>query len=479
MQNSTKFIFCILILLVVYVGLLSVGLGAFYLANNKRPVQGQSTHLVKSGETSRIHQERHGDINSRRRHDDAESFTRSSSNSTGSSPSWFKFPGLHLHISSAFLDTRYNERWVRLLAIQHHTVKVSLNCLFHGEHTSEASAINIHPEWPPDKFYMAVLYSCSAPPWFVRSVDVVVEGATDAGIKIPLTVSVTAPPEAVSGDKMAVCIKAASGRLDVSATIEFLEFYRLLGVDSFIIYNSSIVGVDVSRILQLYSSMDLVHIVQFPLQHLLYQTAQKQHRMSKADDYSIIQQSYLLSINDCIYRFMQTYNYLLVVDLDEILTPFNEESLPFLLQKITKTFPEAAAYTFRTSWYFGDLNKALNSTPLEADLKLVNRFYRTPVVYSQPKAVITTANALTVNWHGAVLTHPGLGQIHKNLKVPQDGNAGAYVHHFRARCVDKFENARCEEMKGTLIKDRVLPRYITRLKRRVRKMKEVIKIIGK
>ena len=100
--------------------------------------------------------------------------------------------------------------------------------------------------------------------------------------------------------------------------IEFIELNKLLGVSKFFFYNESISD-EVSCVLRHY--MDKEHLVSILPWNL----------PSKLEVEYIPNRGVMSSLNDCIYRNMNSFGYLMTIDIDEFIVPHMQDSLPKML----------------------------------------------------------------------------------------------------------------------------------------------------
>ena len=124
-------------------------------------------------------------------------------------------------------------------------------------------------------------------------------------------------------NRFAVCVKASSFNEDLSVRlIEWIELLQLLGVHKTIFY-SLYVHKNISQVLEYYKRRGKVEVLPFTycedqpnvpsLQHL-YITENKDINIMNED----------VSLNDCFYRNMYKYDFIVALDLDEVIVPRKE-----------------------------------------------------------------------------------------------------------------------------------------------------------
>ena len=140
-------------------------------------------------------------------------------------------------------------------------------------------------------------------------------GLIQAGRPTPLSwVRVTYPPE--RRDKMAersmgLCVKPLHNQYNRALwLVEFIQFYNLLGVNQFVLYNHSI-GPDVDRVLQYMITHNSANLTITLLPWNLPLPSQKKIRT----------EAQFTALNDCNFRLINRVKYaVMVVSTDNIVT---------------------------------------------------------------------------------------------------------------------------------------------------------------
>ncbi|XP_046437680.1 uncharacterized protein LOC124188834 isoform X2 [Daphnia pulex] len=118
--------------------------------------------------------------------------------------------------------------------------------------------------------------------------------------------------------QLSVCVKPLHYSFNrVDQLIEFIEIHRLLGVSHFTFYNHT-VGDNCDCVLRRYVDQGLVEILPW---NQLDVTSQKEIRT----------EGIFASLNDCLYRHMFDSQYLLMIDLDELIVPRTKFTLTELI----------------------------------------------------------------------------------------------------------------------------------------------------
>ncbi|GFY54159.1 glycosyltransferase family 92 protein [Trichonephila inaurata madagascariensis] len=119
---------------------------------------------------------------------------------------------------------------------------------------------------------------------------------------------------------LAVCVKPLHYFYDRATwLLEFIEFHRILGVEHFFFYNHT-VGPAVDALLRYYMSQNIVTVLPWSLPIL----SQKEIRT----------EAIFSSLNDCVFRTMYLFHYVILLDFDEYIVPREHESYLDMLHQL-------------------------------------------------------------------------------------------------------------------------------------------------
>ncbi|XP_012708026.3 uncharacterized protein LOC105917700 [Fundulus heteroclitus] len=138
-----------------------------------------------------------------------------------------------------------------------------------------------------------------------------------------------------------VCISNLFG--DYNNVLQFaqtLEMYRLLGVNRVVIYNTSC-GPDLDRLLESYKQEGFVEVVPWPIDKHMNPSRGWLFSEHGGDIHYFGQ---LTTLNECIYRSMERSRYVLLNDIDEIIMPYQEDSLKSLMDRLQTQFPNVGVF---------------------------------------------------------------------------------------------------------------------------------------
>ncbi|EFX81935.1 hypothetical protein DAPPUDRAFT_23511, partial [Daphnia pulex] len=141
--------------------------------------------------------------------------------------------------------------------------------------------------------------------------------------------------------QLSVCVKPLHYSFNrVDQLIEFIEIHRLLGVSHFTFYNHT-VGDNCDCVLRRYVDQGLVEILPW---NQLDVTSQKEIRT----------EGIFASLNDCLYRHMFDSQYLLMIDLDELIVPRTKFTLTELIASTANSHNgyRIGAYYFRNAFFY-------------------------------------------------------------------------------------------------------------------------------
>ncbi len=382
-----------------------------------------------------------------------------------------------IFLYSAFLDTRYRSNYIRIFGIQSQGVQLRPSCRISAGGNdvilADEAAFPIYPSWPSDKLdYRAYYYGCVLPTDIDTSQDMtlsVLLPGHDKGVEIPLNRNAAITKERPRD--LALCVKAIWGEVDATRLVEWIEFNRLLGVEKFFFYDTTVIGKALD-VLQYYESQNVAEVIPFTFALSMAVLMRKDpFRDHLASEDMLLEQVYLVSMNDCFHRNKDLYRYIMVVDIDEIIVPTEKQSILSVIQSARAEFPNASAYIFPTAWHFSQFGPIDGSTA-PSYLHTQTYLKRTPVVQSQPKPVIDTKGAISINWH-SVVTMPNRYGFSGNKMLPWERYG--YVHHFRTTC--KSDKSKCDVMLQTGETDEVLPKYLTELQPRVQKVLQILSLV--
>nr|XP_022916226.1 uncharacterized protein LOC111426103 [Onthophagus taurus]XP_022916228.1 uncharacterized protein LOC111426103 [Onthophagus taurus] len=256
--------------------------------------------------------------------------------------------------------------------------------------------------------------------------------------------------EAKSGVTMNVCVKPLHFEYNkVIAILEFIELHRILGAGHFTFYNHTI-GPQVACVLQHYLTEGVVTLLPWDLNI----PSRKEIRT----------EGIFAALNDCLYRSMYRFSYVIMIDLDEFIVPTRHDTIPQFLECFGKkiNLESTGSYSFQNGFFFLQWkdDTSLHNEDIIASSLLTLKKTRRKIKLNphkqrskyicRPELVVETGNHFI--WEFL----PG----HNTFNVPSDA---AILHHYR---VCEFGGDDCVET-GFVV-DRTTFKYADRLIKSVR-----------
>ncbi len=386
----------------------------------------------------------------------------------------YNMPGLELYIHTAFLDDRFHQAIVRVFALQKKDeIKQDYRCRWDTtvggipvKSEVKANHIIIDPSWPQWSPYFATTFDCHFPGGSKPRNIQLISKDEKYSFHLPVERTLRTPKRGT----LAVCVKPVTGQFKVSRLVEWFEMMQLAGVKDIILYNTDIIG-SARFVLDYYKSTGLLKTVPFPFMMSILQHVDSPPMQSGAERYAVYQQTYFVAMHDCLYRFRGLYETLLFIDVDEILLPTQANmTIIDVVNFIRKYYIFGAGYLFKTAWHFEEKQKNPDSS-IPDFMYMQKHSMGTIPTDNQPKSVIVTDRAISVNFH-SVLDVPS--KKYSNELLPWE-NTG-YIHHFRGSCDVKFEDWRCKDLLSKYREDPVLPRYMEDLKYRMTKVLDLLEL---
>ncbi|XP_019897658.3 glycosyltransferase family 92 protein F13G3.3 isoform X2 [Esox lucius] len=138
-----------------------------------------------------------------------------------------------------------------------------------------------------------------------------------------------------------VCVSNLFG--DYNNVLQFaqtLEMYKLLNVQRVVVYKTSC-GPDLERLLRSYTDDGFLEVVPWRIDKHMTPSSGWQPTEHGGDIHYYGQ---LTTLNDCVYRYMYQSRYVLLNDIDEIITPYQHETLTQLMEDLQRQHPEAGVF---------------------------------------------------------------------------------------------------------------------------------------
>ena len=157
--------------------------------------------------------------------------------------------------------------------------------------------------------------------------------------------------------KFAVCVKGLDFLDDNSVRlVEWLELLSALGIDNIISYELG-VHPNVSKVLNYYKSTGFLVLTPHTLAGHQPNLAGLQHwYLARRKDNK--RQNEVITYNDCFYRNMYQYEYIALLDVDEVIIPKNAKSWPEMMKIIRKNKTVRSSHCFQNIYFLDDMTKS-------------------------------------------------------------------------------------------------------------------------
>ncbi|CAL4111502.1 unnamed protein product, partial [Meganyctiphanes norvegica] len=242
--------------------------------------------------------------------------------------------GRQMFVYSAYLDNRKQPRKVRIITIAKKKYKVNKCQLYSNNNTISVGAQTkvIKESW--NLQYAATYVLCDVPGDFYPNYVALynLNGKPDESSKVP--VQDLSLNKRSHENSMSVCVKPFHYNFNRAVwLVEFIEFYRILGVDKFIFYNHT-VGPDVERVLRYYEKENIASTLPWSLPV----KSQKEIRT----------EGIFAALNDCNLRSVGHFAFSAMVDVDEFLIPRKHNTY----QELIKEQGDFDMYNFQNVFFY-------------------------------------------------------------------------------------------------------------------------------
>uniref|UniRef100_A0A8C4SHV7 Uncharacterized LOC114656996 n=1 Tax=Erpetoichthys calabaricus TaxID=27687 RepID=A0A8C4SHV7_ERPCA len=175
---------------------------------------------------------------------------------------------------------------------------------------------------------------------------------------------------------------------NVLQLIQSLEMYQLLGARKVVIYKTSCSD-QVQEVLDYYVKEGFVQVLEWTVNLYLNPSTSWSFKLHKAD---LHYHGQIVALNDCLYRYMYSSRYLVLIDQDEIIVPYKHNNWRDLIDSLREVTPGANIFRFSnrifpTDTYDKDPGALQwNDVPGVNVLQFVNR--ETKLEWFDPKKMI-------------------------------------------------------------------------------------------
>lgn len=279
----------------------------------------------------------------------------------------------------------------------------------------------------------------------------------------------------IAHKKYAVCVKGMDFEEDVSIKlIEWLELLYILGVDQVFIYKYTI-HQNIDKVLDYYARQGKVEVIPLTLpgdqpnepklRSLYLKRAVWQKRRNE-----------LVPYNDCLYRNIYLYDYIIPIDIDEVIIPLKaytwSEMFMELQRNSSKTLEKYASFSAQNA-YFLDVFNSTMDPEVPKYFHMLHHKIRSAnfsIFGHSVKSFVSTRYSRTV------FNHYTLEPLYFNMKANKVMNTSlVQMNHYKNRCPREIYSQCKKKFLVYTTEDTVLNKYKKEL---VYRVKSVIKEIN-
>ncbi|MPC21722.1 hypothetical protein E2C01_014718 [Portunus trituberculatus] len=285
-----------------------------------------------------------------------------------------------------------------------------------------------------------------------------VEGSCDRATN-NLRVVHNLPPEGQKSN-FAVCVKGMDVNEDISLKIvEWLELLFLLGADKVFLYDLGI-HPNISKILEHYESKGKVDVRSLTLPGEQPTARGLVRRFLKAK-ITHKRQNEVIPYNDCLYRNMNLYRFIILIDIDEVIMPRTVPSWKELLEQVAPQAMSGEDHPYVSYYarnvYFLDSMQDKHGWAMDVPrfMHMLQHLYRASK-YTKPTSYIKAFHdpqlVLTMHNH---FPFSCLTPSCSHYRIPTEV---AHLQHYRVTCVAELRKM-CHNFENHTVLDDDILRY--------------------
>lgn len=382
------------------------------------------------------------------------------------------------YIYKAYYDSRRNDiigASIRILAMVNRvSPEVTTYCQIWFESQNEPLIVRYYDYkhiWKPDLgpythgVLQPHLVTCKLPPEYSEKVPVAVSLVEqECSIAKNFLHVINEIPE--SKGTFAVCVRGRHLLKDTSPRlIEWMELLYVLGADKIFFYNFY-THPNISKVIDHYVALGKAEVTpislpggrpNFPLLQHYYLSHHPQQQYVNE----------IILYNDCLYRNLNSYKYIIPLDVDEVVVPVEHGNWTLLFDSITSNSKEGAAekvygsYNIPQSHFLDKLQdgQAFNYWDIPDFMYILKHVYRTSELTSSndndySKTFYDTERVISLHERFPVHVHD---YIQDTYFISNDS---AKVHSYSEDCIEGLDDD-CEVIRANPIEDNVVWNYKT------------------
>lgn len=266
--------------------------------------------------------------------------------------------------------------------------------------------------------------------------------------------------------KFAVCVKGLDfPKTDLSVRLaEWIELLNVLGAHKIFMYSLE-VHPNVTKVLNHYVEKGFIDVTPISLPGYQPNMPNLQHLYLKRR-LNNKRQNELIPYNDCLYRNMYRYEYIALLDIDEVILPKQHSDWFGMMEEIIVKSMEIrnetrASYNFRNVYFLDEMLTANGGKIKEIPpyLHMMQHIYRS-ANYTKPGQYVKCFH----NPEKALILHNHfpLGCLGACTSYPVDTTL-AHMQHYRADCVSALKSSCQRDYKNASVRDTTMWKWKTQV----------------
>jgi len=271
-------------------------------------------------------------------------------------------------------------------------------------------------------------------------------------------------PENDEKEKFAVCVKGLDFPEDDLSVklVEWIELLSALGADKIFFYNLD-VHPNITKVLDYYSKQGTIDVTPLTLAGYQPNLPMVQH-MYLQNKLVNKRQNELIPYNDCLYRNIYRYEYIALLDIDEVIVPIKHQNWADMMENVLDEASKVknmtrASWNFRNVYFMDDMleaNEKENFTDIPPFMHMMQHVYRSAnytkpgqyvKCFHNPEKVLILHNHFPLGCLGGVCT-----------SYPVNMETG-HLQHYRKDCVNTLRKSCKEHFKSKSVKDATVWRW--------------------
>jgi len=257
-------------------------------------------------------------------------------------------------------------------------------------------------------------------------------------------------------NKFAVCVKGLDFPHDDLSVrlVEWIELLTTLGADKIFLYQLE-VHPNITKVLEYYQEQGKVDLTPVSLPGFQPNMPVLQHMYLKSK-LNNKRQNELIPYNDCLYRNMYRYEYIALLDIDEVIMPIRHNNWADMMEEVVTNSLKIknetrASYNFRNIYFLDEMLEAHGQfKDIPPYLHMLQHVYRSSnytkpgqyvKCFHNPEKALILHNHFPLGCLGGVCT-----------SYPVDPGL-AHLQHYRTDCVSTLKKSCANDFKSSSVRD--------------------------